>query len=213
MDSSKNPYLIAYSAQSIPPVYEGGDYNNVPFTNTEDSLEGESWNNFKYSNVSAAKPDRSVSILSTKKDTGAPEASVGTTSELSKVNEEYDNNKTKDDLTADKNKVHEKLNKKVKANGAEKARFTATFAKPVPAEKINEVLAIKNLKAKVVYARGINREGLRVTIATSDLSQESLNQIINDKKYTFKGFTEIEGEGNVADLINVQNDSDVFAVE
>ncbi|WP_248928624.1 hypothetical protein [Paenibacillus hamazuiensis] len=216
LNSSANPYLITYASQSIPPLYPGGDYNNVPGVNTTGpALQGEYFNNFKTSNVSSSnstKAAKTVGILSNK-----VEVDTHSKSKKAKVSKAYDDITNRKQLEDYKKKhrdlLDKKTSKKDNRNQKVKEEFTVTFNTPVTAKKIKETISKHNLKASVIYARGINNLGERVTIATTELTDESLNKIINSKDYSFKGFIEIEGEGSVADLNNVQNDAEVYAVE
>jgi hypothetical protein len=194
----------------------GGDYNNG--LGSTDTLQGAHWNDFKTSNVySAAVKSKDVGILSAEGNEQAKEKKEGKNTNQ-EINPEYVKLNSKEALESYKAKANEKLKAKnnekgLVAQNAQNQRFTITFNEPQSFTEVKKVLNNKAIKTKSVYARALNAAGDRLTMTTVDFSDEVINSITSNSEYTFKGFTEIEGEAPAAELLNLASDPNVFAVE
>lgn len=129
----------------------------------------------------------------------------------SKVNEAYDKIKSIAALNEYKSKTNTKA-----ANVSEKEeyKFTLTFNAPISEEIVKNRLDSNGITPSIIYARAIDQDGNKVTLGQFRSTDSCYFKKASEKNiYDFKGIIQNEGEATGAQLRELQQDKNVFAVE
>ncbi|OXM88214.1 hypothetical protein [Paenibacillus rigui] len=90
-------------------------------------------------------------------------------------------------------------------------QFIVTFKKPISENELKAYTG--NLNKPMIYGRGIDNEGNRITTLALSVDEDAIKQVKENPKYTFKGFTQIDAVATGAENKKLLNDNAVFSVE
>ncbi len=206
-NTTANPYLIAYSGQSIPPICGGCDYNNVP--GFEDALGGVYMQTIYESGSALANQLDFASHQFTIKDNITSQNLQTAETNVNSNVRQFENIKSRADLNNYKLKLIEQIDK---VEESKVYRTITTLISPISIEDYSSMkLPIQN---GITYARANDQFGNKVTLAKFNGDEASVfNQIVNDEKLTFQGIIQIDGELKGTDIKELINNKHVFTVE